>query len=514
MYAVLQTSEAGSAGAVSRRAVSTGYALCTLALCASLVWRELPASVDYPQHLAMARQLRDVLLGAGDGQLVPWTYNGLFEISAGVLALVLPIDLCGRMVLASSLALTSFAVWALVRFCGRPPVHAFAWLPLAYSFPLSWGFINFTLSVALATLSLIGWLEKRSVWTFLAMSLLTGVAHVLGAIVLAIGVLIGAVLRIRDVTAALQLIPLLAWVGGAHVAVNPPPHLPWASQTFFPTWSQRLHLADTLLGSWQGPADEWLAAAVALIVGIGLVMGAMSSSQHWRKMFREPFHWLALMAAVVYAVGPLAVFGCWFLFQRAGYLLTVWLPALLPSSALGRWELGRSVALVGAGALSTVNFLVHDGMGGELSQARAIIEAVPSAAKVASVLDLAPNETINEALRGAPGCDALVWAHFPAYAVALRGAETTWMFAREHGHFPVRLPVRQVQLPPVDYGWSRAFHPWADYAREFDHVLVLAGPQEPTRDPKATVFGASAVNAVELAHEGRFWLFKYTAEAP
>lgn len=53
---------------------------------------------------------------------------------------------------------------------------------------------------------------------------------------------------------------------------------------------------------------------------------------------------------------------------------------------------------------------------------------------------------------------ALVWAHFHAYAVALRDAEITWMFAREHGHFWVPLAVPEgLQLPPVDYGWLKAY---------------------------------------------------------
>lgn len=341
--------------------------------------------------------------------------------------------------------------------------------------------------------------------------LLTGAAHVLGGIALALGVLVGTVLRIREVGAASQLIPLSAWLGVAHLAVDPPPHLPWASQTFWPRWSQRARLDETLLGSWGGPADEWLAAVVGVIAIMGLVTGVFRSWRQRRLTSRQPFHFLTLAAAAVYAVGPLAVFGCWFFYQRAGYLLTVWGPAMLPSLRLGRWKTAQTVVLAATGVLSTVNFLVHNRVGPEAPHARAIINAVPDGAKVAPVLALSPGESVSEALRGGPGSDALVWAHFPAYAVALRDAEITWMFAREHGHFPVRLPVRQgLELPPVDYGWSKAFHPTADYAREFNHVLVLTGRGEPTRDPKATVFGEAAADATELAHRGRFWLYMYT----
>ena len=206
--------------------------------------------------------------------------------------------------------------------------------------------------------------------------------------------------------------------------------------------------------------------------------------------------------------------GCWFFYQRAGHLLATWLPALLPSPPPGRWRRAQTAVVVALGALSTINFLMHDGQGEEASQARAIIAAVPLGAKVAPVLDLAPNESKNAALRPATGSDALVWAHFPAYAVALRDAEITWMFAREHGHFPVRLRVSELELPPVDYGWAMAFHPSADYAREFEHVLVLVGREDPTRDPRASVFGEAAAQAIVLAHHGRFWLFEHTRPRP
>jgi hypothetical protein len=117
-------------------------------------------------------------------------------------------------------------------------------------------------------------------------------------------------------------------------------------------------------------------------------------------------------------------------------------------------------------------------------------------------------------LQGGAVSDALVWGHFPAYAVARRGAEIIWMFAREHGHFPVRQTTRPgLALPPVDYGWSLAFDPGADYASVFRHVLVRAAGSDLGSDPKEVIFGDASEAVATLAHHGRFWLYEYTPPA-
>jgi hypothetical protein len=501
-------------GSVKRHRVALAYAACVSLLCASLIWQEYPPCVDYPQHLALARQVRDLLAGSGSGRLVLPTYNGLFELTAGVTALVLPIGLSGRLVLASVVALTALAVWRTASFSGRPATHAFAWLPLAYSLPLAWGFLNFTLSAALATIALIGWYEKRSRWSFLLLTLLTGMAHVIGAAVLVVGAVIGVLLRARTATALLELAPLVAWVLLAHAATDPAPHLPWADQIFYPPWAARLRLGDTLLGPWHGSEDEWLAAGVGVAFAGALLAAAVTAIATRRYTTRMPFLWLSSIAAVVYATGPLALWGCWFFYQRFGALVTLWLPAVMPALPQGRWQTVQGALLVVVGALASVNFVSQGSRLDEASDARAIIEAIPRGARVAPVLALREGERVNDALRGTRATDALVWAHVPAYAVALRDAETTWMFGREHGHFAVRMPVLELELPPVEYSWACAYRPDAPYASVFDHVLVLTGRNEPTPDPTASVFGEAAANATLLGHRGRFWLFRYAGPAP
>jgi hypothetical protein len=468
-----------------------------------------PPFVDYPQHLALAAQVRDLLLEQGSGRLVLVTYNGLFELVTAGMGLLLPIEVSGRLVVALTVALAAFSVWKLGSLCGRPATHAFAWLPLAYSLPLSWGFINFTASAALATLSLIGWYAARSARAFLIASLLTGLAHPLGAAVVMVGAVIGVLLRVRTVRALLEVVPLVVWVGVAHANTEPPPHLPWAGQVFFPRWQDRLRFADTVLGSWQGPNDEWLAAAMSGLCVVALLSAVRRVLTDRRLPTQEPFFWLVLLAAATYACAPLAVAGCWFFYQRFGYLLTLWVPAMMPVLP-GLWRNAQAGLLVAVGALSVLNFAFHNTGPQGAADAQAIIDAIPRGAKVAPVLALKEGERMNDALHGAPATDALVWAHFPAFAVVRRDAEIPWLFAREHRHFPVRLPDRdEPSLPPVDYGWSRAYHPGEAYTELFDHVLVRTGSIDPLRDPSVDVFGAALADVALLAHHGRFWLFKY-----
>jgi hypothetical protein len=495
------------------RAFAWAYAACVAAMFATIVLKPLPLCVDYPQHLATAAQARDLMLGSGQGRLVLWTYNGLFELSVAVAGLLVPIEAAGRVLLAGSLALAQWSVWRLVRFCERPAAYAFACLPFAYSLCFAWGFVNFTLAASLATLSLIAWLEKRSPALVILLSLLATAAHVLGVPIMLGGAALGVLLRRRTGRALAQWLPVLGFVTLAQLATDPAPHQPEASSLIYPEWTARLRLGRTLLGSWHGASDEGLAVALGLVVALTLLCSCRPSLAD-RRPRREPFSWLTLGALVVYVLGPVAFIGCWFFYQRAGYLVTLWLPGALPRLGPGRLSRAQRAAFVALGSLATANFVVHGLPERDDTDARAIIEAIPRGAHVAPVLDLQPGASIASTLRAVPGSDAFVWGHFPAYAVALRGAEITWMFSREHGHFPVRqIAPYSFDVPRVESAWSRAYYPEQAYARYFDHVLVLTDPAGARDEPRTRIFGDLAVNTTLLAHHGRFWLYRYTPPA-
>lgn len=61
------------------KAMEWVYATCLLGIFASILVQELPPCVDYPQHLALAKQLEDFFLGQGEGHWVIWNYNGFLQ---------------------------------------------------------------------------------------------------------------------------------------------------------------------------------------------------------------------------------------------------------------------------------------------------------------------------------------------------------------------------------------------------------------------------------------------------
>ena len=142
----------------SRRLTILYWAGVALVVSGLFVTKLLPC-VDYPQHLALsdiARRLQVPGSPEHDAyQLNYFTYNGLFHLVVARLSTVLPIEVAGRLVVATSLVLMAGAVVALVRVLRRPPVHAALFTPILFSFSLGWGFVNYVLATAIAAWTLV-----------------------------------------------------------------------------------------------------------------------------------------------------------------------------------------------------------------------------------------------------------------------------------------------------------------------------------------------------------------------
>lgn len=476
------------------------FALCACALAAGLVCQPFPPCVDYPQHLAVAHSLRRLFQGHEGGELVLLSYNGLFELATAVLGLILPLELAGRIVLGIGFGLQPLAVWRLVRFAGRPAAYAFAWLPFAYSFCLSWGFVNFVMAAGLATASLLAWFEKRPAALVLLLSLVTAYAHVLGAGFVLLGMGLGVAARVRPPRALLPGLVLGLYVALAHAQTDTVPRLARDWIMSFPRWTERLTLSNTLLGSWSGTSDEWLAAALGLVL-VATCLGALVARRQatWSG---HGFMGLTGAAWLLYAVLPLVFDDCWSFFQRFGHVGVLWLPATLPTfSRERRWRHVPGAALALLGVLATVNFVRHISRDAEAADARAILAAIPRGSHVAPV---------NYDRSREPLTDAMTWHHFAAYAVVRRDSEIPDMFVRDHWTFPVRESwPDDVPLPPPDYQWQSRFDVDADYARYFDVVLARTSDAKPHQDPRRKIFGAAQSQATLLERRGRFWLYRF-----
>ncbi|MBA3880616.1 MAG: hypothetical protein C0500_12980 [Sphingobium sp.] len=134
-----------------------------------LLWPTIPPLVDLPGHMGRYRvQL--------SGEQAPWLLDWYdfkwslignlgFDLLIIPLAPIFGLELAVKLLVISIPVLTvTGLLWIAREVHGRVPATALFALPLAYSFPLHFGFVNFALSMALA-LNLFGlwlWLARHN----------------------------------------------------------------------------------------------------------------------------------------------------------------------------------------------------------------------------------------------------------------------------------------------------------------------------------------------------------------
>lgn len=129
-----------------------------------LLWPTIPPLVDLPGHMGRYR----VQLSAGQA---PWLLDWYdfrwslignlgFDLLIVPLAPVFGLELAVKLlVIAIPMLIVSGLLWIAREVHGRIPATALFALPLAYSFPLHFGFVNFALSMALALNLFALWLR-------------------------------------------------------------------------------------------------------------------------------------------------------------------------------------------------------------------------------------------------------------------------------------------------------------------------------------------------------------------
>jgi hypothetical protein len=136
----------------------------TLLAMMPLVWPEIPPLVDLPGHMGRYR----VQLEHGAHPWLAEWYNFEWSLigNLGVDLLVIPLsklfglELAVKLIVMSIPAMTvAGLLWIAREVHGRIPATALFALPLAYSFPFHFGFVNFALSMAFALLAFGLWLR-------------------------------------------------------------------------------------------------------------------------------------------------------------------------------------------------------------------------------------------------------------------------------------------------------------------------------------------------------------------
>jgi hypothetical protein len=280
------------------------FALAAVLLSAvPLLWPAVPPLVDLPGHMARYR----VMLAGSTSPLPHWYdfhwrfvgYLGVDLLVAGLAPWFGLEPTVKAIAVAIPMLTTAGMLWLSREAHGRVQPMALLALPLAYALPLLYGFLNYTLAMALALHAFALWLRltrQGRFWLraalFLGIAWLVWTAHLFGWLTLGVMVFASEVARYRALgrgwarailaagVACLPLAPpalvLLRWhpgdgAGGSDLWARFPMKLGWIVTLLRSRW-QWLDLASLLLlvlllyGSWRrrGQVRSASLAAAAL----------------------------------------------------------------------------------------------------------------------------------------------------------------------------------------------------------------------------------------------------------
>ncbi len=210
-----------------------------------LLWPDIPPLVDLPGHMGRYRVQLDI--GAAPWLSEWYSFGWSLIGNLGLDLLVVPmapvfgLELAVKLIVIAIPALTvTGLLWIAREVHGRIPATALFALPLAYSFPFHFGFVNFALSMALALnlfalwlrLARLGHFRLRAI-IFVPLSCALWVCHTFGWGVLGVLAFSAEMIRQHDaghrwfnawVRAGLGCLPLalpmglmIFWRSGDHV---------------------------------------------------------------------------------------------------------------------------------------------------------------------------------------------------------------------------------------------------------------------------------------------------------
>jgi hypothetical protein len=360
---------------------NNGWILALLALAAAipLVWPGIPPLTDLPGH--MGRYRVEISDPSSPLRQLYFGYEWRFLANLGVDITILPMArLFGLelglklIVMAIPVLMAAGLLWCAREAHGRVTAPALFALPLTYSFPFIWGFLNFSFSMALALNAFALWLRlgrqgrlKLRNRLFVPIGLFLTVVHVFGWAVLCLLAYAAEIVRQRDAGtsfwrslwnggwACLALSPpillLLAWRAGDRASDGTS-----ANADFFFWRAKYIYLLSSLRSHWM----------VLDIACVYLLLGVISFGLGgvWVRMNRT-LGIACLMLMIAYVLLPRILLNSAYADMRlAPYVIAVGTIALTLKSSV-RWQSAAVAAvavLIYAGriAVLTVSFAHHD----------------------------------------------------------------------------------------------------------------------------------------------------------
>jgi hypothetical protein len=244
-------------------------ALLIAASAVPLLWPETPPLVDVPGHIARYRVQLDL---ASSPELQRYfEFHWALVANLGVDLLVIPLapifglELAVKLIIIAIPPLTVVGlIWIAKEVHGRvPPTVMFA-IPFVYGYPFNYGFINFSLSLALALIAFGLWLNLANAnrrmfraWLLVPISCLIWLAHAFGWGILGLLAFSSELVRHRDGGSSWQQAFLRATVAVIPLSVPVLFMIIWRSgavggQTdhYFQVYHKLLSLVSALKDRW------------------------------------------------------------------------------------------------------------------------------------------------------------------------------------------------------------------------------------------------------------------------
>ena len=463
-----------------------------------LLLPDIAPMVDLPGHMARYRvQLaHDSAPWLNDWYDFRWQLIGNLGLDLLIepLAPIFGLELAVKLIVMTIPPLTAVGfLWIAREVHGRIPATALIALPLAYSYPFHFGFVNFALSMALALNAFALWLRlarlgrfKLRAILFVPIGLVLWVCHTFGWGVLGVLAFSAELIREHDksigrgfvarwlkpwVLAGLNCIPLappaalmLMWRSGGHVTGQTGDWFNWRQKTNWITMVLR---------------DRWIAfdiASTAILLFILLKSVRDTTVQYSRNLGLS-----ALFLLTVFILLPRIVFGSAYADMRlAPFMLGIALIAIRPRP--GASTRGASVlALFGLAFFlarttgTTVSFYLYDK---SYDRELAALEKLPKGARLVSFVgETCYNQWTMTRLQHLPGMAMVRRLAFTNDQWSMPGAQlltVKYRAGRPFNHDPSEI-VTTSQCPTE--WWRPVSISLVRFPRNaFDYVWLISPP--------------------------------------
>lgn len=291
-----------------------------LACAVPLLWPDIPPLVDLPGHMGRYH----VQMEIGRSPVLAHFYDFRWALIGNLGVDLLVVPLAALIGLEPAVKLITIAIpvmtaagflWVAREVHGRVPPTAYFALPLTYSFPFIFGFLNFALSMALAFLAFALWLRlarlgrlKLRAGLFVPISVLLWVCHAFGWGTLGVMAFSAELVRQVDMKRPLWK---AGFNTGLHCLALAPPMLLmllWRSgavggeTSVWFNWTQKKNwVLMALRDRW-----HWWDEAALAVIGLVLVIGLL----WWKKLeYSRNLAASAIFLLIVYICLPRIVFG-------------------------------------------------------------------------------------------------------------------------------------------------------------------------------------------------------------